>query len=88
MKKRKKKTPASVFRAARETAGYTQDQLVPLLLISQTTISEYENGKHEPKPKVWEAFAKLIRKPIRVPCTKCERGTKTYPELYQIVKGK
>jgi transcriptional regulator with XRE-family HTH domain len=48
---------------AREAKGWTQHQLADALGINDTQISRYENGRHTPKPRRYEALANALEVP-------------------------
>lgn len=61
---------ATVFRAARKRAGWTQAQVAEKLGIAQGTVSRFESGMYVPDIFVWLDFCRMMEIPER----SCEWG--------------
>jgi transcriptional regulator with XRE-family HTH domain len=48
------------LKEAREAAGYTQKELGKLLHLDESTISNYEADKRQPKPEIIERIASIL----------------------------
>ena len=55
-------TPASVVRTLRQRLALTQEEFAQTLGVTIAAVSRWENGRHAPSARAWQAIRDLAEK--------------------------
>jgi transcriptional regulator with XRE-family HTH domain len=75
------------LRAARENAGFTQEEIATQTGISRRMVSRYEKGNVVPSQKWVARFQKIVKCDIELPKTLADLSRAEWEYLYQVYKS-